>query len=89
MEKLIQELKERIIETLELEELSPEDIEADAPLFGEGLGLDSVDALELVVMVDKYYSIKITDREEGRKAFQSIKSLAQYIMDHKEKDKKG
>ena len=82
MDDLIQKLKHLIIETLSLEEITPEEIEENTPLFGEGLGLDSVDALELVVMVEKHYSIKITKMEEGKKAFFSVGSLAQFIRDH-------
>ena len=58
MEELILELKEQIIKALNLEEMTPEDIETDAPLFGEGLGLDSIDALELIVLLEKKYGIK-------------------------------
>lgn len=82
MDELIQKLKKQIIDCLSLEDLTPEDVETEAPLFGEGLGLDSVDALELVVMVEKYYSIKITDMEVGKKAFYSVKSLAEFIEEH-------
>ena len=82
MDELIQKLKKQIIDCLGLEDLTPEDIDTEAPLFGEGLGLDSVDALELVVMVEKYHSIKITDMEVGKKAFFSLKSLAEFIKEN-------
>ena len=59
METLILELKKKIIEALNLEEMTPDDIDADAPLFGEGLGLDSIDALELIVLIEKNYGIKL------------------------------
>ena len=57
MEELIYTLKEQIIDALNLEEITPEDIENDAPLFGDGLGLDSIDALELIVILDRFYGI--------------------------------
>ena len=62
------QLKQQIIEELKLEDLKPEDIKDDAPLFGDGLGLDSIDALELVVLLEKYHGVKITDEETGKKA---------------------
>ncbi len=73
------ELKTRIIESLKLEDVTPEQIQDDAPLFGEGLGLDSIDALELVVMLEKDYGIVIKDIEEGRPAFRCVRSLAEFI----------
>ena len=66
MESLISELKSRIIEALNLEDLHPEDIDANAPLFGDGLGLDSIDALELIVMMEKFYGIKLADASQCR-----------------------
>lgn len=78
MEELIQELKQRIVENLRLE-CNPDEIDADAPLFDEGLGLDSLDVLELVVLLDRYYGIKIENMEEGKKAFASVRSIAEYI----------
>jgi acyl carrier protein len=83
MDSLIEQLKKRIIEILNLEDIFPDDIDSSAPLFGEGLGLDSLDALELVVMLEKDYSIKITDIEVGRKAFASIMSMAEFIREHR------
>ena len=73
------ELKEIIIKDLFLEDITQEDIEDDAPLFGEGLGLDSLDAVELVVIIQKHYKIEIKDMDEGRVAFNSINSLADFI----------
>lgn len=73
------ELKARIIESLKLQEITPEQIEDDAPLFGTGLGLDSIDALELVVLLEKDYGIVIKDIEEGRPAFRSVRTLADFI----------
>jgi acyl carrier protein len=81
MQQLINDLKVKIVEILFLEDVSPEDIDEAAPLFGEGLGLDSLDALELVVMVEKDYGIKITDIEVGRRAFASVNALARFILE--------
>ena len=61
MEQLIQELKEHLIEELNLEEITPADIDAEAPLFGEGLGLDSIDALEIILILEKYYGVKLAN----------------------------
>jgi acyl carrier protein len=73
------ELKSKIIESLKLQDVSAEKIGDDDPLFGEGLGLDSIDALELVVMLEKNYGIVIKDIEEGRPAFRSARTLADFI----------
>ena len=73
------ELKSKIIESLNLQEVTPEQIDDDAALFGTGLGLDSIDALELVVMLEKNYGIVIKDIEEGRPAFRSVRTLADFI----------
>ena len=73
------ELKTKIIESLRLQDVTPEQIEDEAPLFGTGLGLDSIDALELVVMLEKHYGIVIKDIEEGRPAFRSVRTLAEFI----------
>ena len=77
------EIKTHIINYLSLEEIQPEDIADDAPLFGEGLGLDSIDALELIVMLDKEYKINISDPEAGKKVFQSVRSLADYVVQNR------
>ncbi|MNI01326.1 acyl carrier protein [compost metagenome] len=85
MEELKSELKAKIIEALNLEEIAVEDIENDAPLFGDGLGLDSIDALELTVLLDKDYGIKVTDPKVGKTIFQSIVTLAHYISENRTK----
>ncbi len=80
MKELKQELKELIIEALELEDISPQDIENDTPLFGDGLGLDSIDALELGMQIQKKYNIKIDPKQEDTRAyFASINGLADFI----------
>ncbi|MDC7994691.1 phosphopantetheine-binding protein [Altibacter sp. HG106] len=83
MTALKQELKEKIIEQLNLEDVSMEEIEDNDPLFGDGLGLDSIDALELIVMLDKDYGIKLSDPKEGKKIFQSVEVMATYIEEHR------
>ena len=82
MEELIKKLKVEIIEVLNLEEMEPEDIEDDAPLFGDGLGLDSIDALELIVLLEKNYGIKIEDPKDGRKIFFSLRTMAEFIQEN-------
>ena len=85
MDELKQELKEKIIAALNLEDITTEDINDDDALFGDGLALDSIDALELIVMLDKDYGIKLADPKEGRTIFQSIQTMAQYITDNRTK----
>lgn len=82
MDKLIAELKVEIIEALNLEDMEPDDIEVDEPLFGDGLGLDSIDALELIVLLEKNYGIKIEDPKKGKDIFASVKTMAEYITAH-------
>lgn len=79
MEDLILTLKEQIIDALNLEELTPEDIDENAPLFGDGLGLDSIDALELIVILDKFYGIKLANPAEGKAIFKSVATIAEYV----------
>ncbi len=85
MEALILELKNRIIEALNLEDITPEEIDENAPLFGTGLGLDSIDALELIVLLDKYYGIRLDDPKKGKEIFKSVTSIAQYITANRTK----
>ncbi|WP_294670823.1 phosphopantetheine-binding protein [uncultured Fluviicola sp.] len=83
MSDLKENLKAQIIEQLNLEDLTPADIQDDAPLFGDqGLGLDSIDALEFIVLLDSNYGIKISDPNEGKEIFQSVNTLADYISKH-------
>lgn len=85
MEALKQELKENIIEQLNLEDISVDEIGDNDPLFGDGLGLDSIDALELIVMLDKDYGIKLTDPKEGKAIFESVEVMATYIAANRTK----
>lgn len=83
--ELIEQLKEQIIEALNLEDLTPADIENEAPLFGEGLGLDSIDALELIVLMEKHYGIKLQNPAEGKEIFKSVQCMADYIAANRTK----
>jgi len=85
MEDLKYELKKQIIEELKLEDIKPEDILDDAPLIGDGLGLDSIDALELVVLLEKYHGVKIMDEEVGKRVLTSINTMADFIVEEKAK----
>ena len=86
MDNLILELKNKIIEVLNLEDVNIEDINENDQLFGSaGLGLDSIDALELIVLLDKTYGIRLSDPKEGREIFQSVKTMAEYISKHRTK----
>lgn len=86
MEELIAELKRCIVTELHLEDIAPEEIETDAPLFVEGLGLDSIDAVELVAILEKNYGIKVTQMETARAAFASVGTLASFVTEHRVKD---
>lgn len=77
--ELKQKLKQMIIEELQIEDVTPEEIDDDAPLFGEGLGLDSLDAVELVVQLQVHFGVEIKNIEEGRPALQSINTLADFV----------
>lgn len=85
MEELVLKLKEQIIEVLNLEEITPADIENDSPLFGEGLGLDSIDALELIVLLEKNYGIRLANPAEGKAIFKSVNTIAEYVEKNRKK----
>ena len=86
MEELILELKQQIIEALNLEEMTPDEIDTDAQLFGnDGLGLDSIDALELIVLMEKRYGIKLANSAEGKAIFQSVRTIAEYVNENRKK----
>ncbi len=84
MDPLVEQLARQIVQVLKLEETDPGTIDPAAPLFGTGLGLDSIDALELVVMLEREYQIQITDIEVGRKALASLNSLAAFVRQHQD-----
>ena len=77
-----QELKKHLVQQLSLEDIDPEEIGDAAPLFGEGLGLDSLDAVEIVVILQRHYGIEMKDAEMGRSVFESVNTLAEYIYEH-------
>jgi len=79
MSNLVEKLKREIIEQLNLEEIEPEDIDPAEPLFNEGLGLDSIDALELIVLLEKEYGQKITDPKKGKEILYSVNTIAEFI----------
>lgn len=85
MDELILNLKQEIIDVLNLEGVKPEDINEDASLFGEGLGLDSIDALELIVLLEKNYGIKLESANQGKEIFKSVRTMAEYIQQHRTK----
>lgn len=86
MEELILEVKNDIIEALNLEDMKPEDLDNDAPLFGaDGLGLDSIDALELIMVLEKKYGIKLKDPKEGKTVFKSVRVMAEFIQANRTK----
>ncbi len=83
MDELILELKQNIITQLKLEDYEPEDIGADEPLFGEGLGLDSIDAIELVVLLERKYGIKAEDPKKAKDILISVRTMAEHIQQHR------
>jgi acyl carrier protein len=83
MEELVNKLKSQIIEQLSLEEITPDDFDKNTPLFGEGLGLDSIDALELIVLLEREYGIKLNDPQKGKEVFRTVDTMAKYIMENK------
>ncbi|HMG11464.1 MAG TPA: phosphopantetheine-binding protein [Mucilaginibacter sp.] len=83
MDKLMADLKEQIIEQLNLQDVKPEDIGDDQALFGNGLGLDSIDALELIVLLQLKYKVKLSNAEDGPKIFRSVRTIAEFIENSK------
>jgi len=83
--ELKEQLKRQIIKFLNLTDLTPADIKDDEPLFGDGLGLDSIDSLELIVLLKKEYGIDIRDPREGRKVLVDVATMAEYIQEHSAK----
>ena len=85
MDELILELKNELIKVLNLEGVKPEDIGDDSELFGGGLGLDSIDALELIVLLEQNYGIKLKDPAQGKEIFKSVRTMAEYVRAHRTK----
>ena len=85
MDELILELKNELIKVLNLEGVKPEDIGDDSELFGGGLGLDLIDALELIVLLEKNYGIKLKDPAQGKEIFKSVRTMAEYVRAHRTK----
>ncbi|MDQ5984729.1 MAG: hypothetical protein CSYNP_00425 [Syntrophus sp. SKADARSKE-3] len=85
IDELTKQLKQQIIDCLHMDGVVPEDLDEDMPLFGDLTGLDSIDALELVVLLDKKYGIKINDSKAARKVMINIRTIAEYVMLHRKK----
>ena len=83
IDELIKELRTELVKQLNLEDMLPENFDENTPLFGEGLGLDSIDSLELVVLLDRNYGLKLKDPKEGRTVFYSIRTMAEYIFNNR------
>ncbi len=83
MEDLAARLKVQLIEQLNLEDVEPDEISTEDPLFNEGLGLDSIDALEIIVLLEKEYGLKIEDPKKGKEVMYSVKTLADFIQKNK------
>jgi len=82
MDKLMSDLKKQIVAQLNLQDINPEEIGDDQALFVEGLGLDSIDALELIVLLQQHYNIKLSNAEDGPKVFRTVRTMAEYITTH-------
>lgn len=82
-EELLLQVKQMIIDSLRIEGMTPDEIDSDAPLFGEGLGLDSIDALQLVVAMEKEFGTVVPDAATGSKVFASVRSMAAYITENR------
>ncbi len=81
MEKILEDLKLQIIEQLNLEDVTPDQFDPDEPLFESELGLDSIDALEIIVMLEREYGLKIQSKEEGQKIFYSLRTMAEFVAE--------
>ncbi len=84
IDELIEQLKNDIIEQLNLVDIKKEDFQADTPLFGSGLGLDSIDSLEISVLLERKYKVKITNSQEGKKVFQTLRTIAEFVQSHQQ-----
>lgn len=82
-DEMIVHVKQMIIDALRIEDMTPDEIDTDAPLFGEGLGLDSIDALQLVVAMEKEFSVVVPDAATGTTVFASVRSMAAYIAENR------
>ena len=82
-DQFITEIKQLIIDALRIEGMTPDELDTDSPLFGEGLGLDSIDALQLVVAMEKSYGVVVPDAATGTKVFQSVRTMAAYIAENR------
>ena len=85
MDELLNELRVKLIASLKLTDVKPEDIDVDAPLISEGLGLDSIDTLELLVLLEKEYGVTVPDVNTGRSVFSSVRALANYVSENHSK----
>ena len=85
IDEIVSRLQVLIIERLNLEGMTPEKLDPHGPLFGEGLGLDSIDSIELIVLLDREYGVKINDPKQGRDIFKSIHTMAEYVHAHRQK----
>jgi len=83
MDALKQQLKELLVEHLNLKDVKPEQIADDQPIFGEGLGLDSIDALEIIVMLQQHFGIRLTKADNGPQVLATVNSMADYITTHR------
>ena len=82
-DELVPQVKQMIIDALRIEGMAPDEIDSDAPLFGEGLGLDSIDALQLVVAMEKEFGVVVPDAATGTKVFASVRAMAAYIAEQR------
>ena len=87
--ELIEQLKAQIIESISLEDVTPDDFDADTPLFVEGLKLDSIDAIELILLLEKQYGVKIEDPQKRREILKSVRSMAEVILKKEKNDGHG